>query len=71
MPTPNWFEALTGFPERDYDTTRSQLAVESDELVSSVNGKRYAIGVCANSPLRHELLQSTRPREWRTLVTDD
>jgi hypothetical protein len=35
MPTPTWFEALTGFPERDYDSTQRQLTVESDELVSS------------------------------------
>jgi hypothetical protein len=44
MTSTNWFERLTGFGEGDYKSTRSRLAVEGDELVSSVNGKRYGIG---------------------------
>ncbi|MGI9125749.1 MAG: hypothetical protein ACR2JM_13510 [Mycobacterium sp.] len=40
----NWFERLVGFPEADYATTQSRLRVEGDELVSTVNGKRYGIG---------------------------
>ena len=40
----NWFEQLTGFVEDDYATTQSRLRVEGDELVSTVNGKRYGIG---------------------------
>jgi hypothetical protein len=40
----DWFEALTGFPETDYQTTRSRLAVEGTELVSRVNHARYGIG---------------------------
>jgi hypothetical protein len=44
MTSTNWFERLTGFGESDYESTRSRLAVEGDELVSSVNGKRYGIG---------------------------
>jgi len=40
----DWFEQLTGFPETDYDSTRSQLAVEGNRLRSLVNGKSYRIG---------------------------
>lgn len=40
----DWFERLTGFREDGYESTRRRLAVEGDELVSTVNGKRYGIG---------------------------
>lgn len=39
-----WFEQLTGFPESDYASTRRQLAVEGEFLISRVNGSRRAIG---------------------------
>ena len=45
MTTHDWFENLVGFSERDgYDAVQSRLTVEGDELVSTVNGKRYGIG---------------------------
>ena len=40
----DWFANLTGFREEGYEATRSRLRVEGDELVSTVNGKRYGIG---------------------------
>jgi hypothetical protein len=40
----DWFSKLTGFREESYELTRSHLVVEGDELVSTVNGKRYGIG---------------------------
>jgi len=40
----SWFETLTGFAESDPITTRSRLAVQGNELVSLVNGKRFGIG---------------------------
>jgi hypothetical protein len=40
----DWFANLTGFREQSYELTRSRLVVEGDELVSTVNGKRYGIG---------------------------
>lgn len=40
----DWFERLTGFREDDYESTRQRLCVDGDELVSSVNAKRYGIG---------------------------
>jgi hypothetical protein len=40
----DWFSKLTGFREESYELTRSQLDIEGDELVSTVNGKRYGIG---------------------------
>jgi hypothetical protein len=42
--TADWFERLTGFPERDYQSTQIQLVVEGDELVSTTNRERYGIG---------------------------
>jgi len=44
MPSTNWFERLTGFTEADYESTRSRLSVDGNQLVSSVNGARYGIG---------------------------
>jgi hypothetical protein len=40
----DWFSKLTGFREEGYELTRSRLAVDGDELVSTVNGARYAVG---------------------------
>jgi hypothetical protein len=40
----DWFAQLTGFREETYEETRSRLRVEGDDLVSTVNGKRYGIG---------------------------
>ncbi|MDB5439775.1 MAG: hypothetical protein JWM33_2202 [Caulobacteraceae bacterium] len=40
----DWFEALTGFAESDYHTTRARLAVEGQHLVSLANGARFGIG---------------------------
>jgi len=45
MTTYDWFERLVGFSESGgYAATQSRLNVEGDELVSTVNGKRYGIG---------------------------
>ena len=45
MTTHDWFERLVGFSESDgYAATQSRLTVEGDQLVSTVNGKRYGIG---------------------------
>lgn len=44
MTSSDWFERLTGFHEDDYDSTQRRLLVEGDELISTVNGKRYKIG---------------------------
>ncbi len=40
----DWFEKLTGFAERDYAHTRSQLEVINGKLHSRVNGKSYGVG---------------------------
>jgi hypothetical protein len=40
----DWFERLTGFREEGYELTRSRLVVDGDELVSTANGARYAVG---------------------------
>lgn len=40
----NWFERLTGFSEESYVSTQRRLRVEGDQLVSTVNGRRYGIG---------------------------
>jgi hypothetical protein len=38
----DWFEKLTGFPETDYDATRSKLKVVDTQLHSLINKKSYA-----------------------------
>jgi hypothetical protein len=40
----DWFADLTGFREDGYDSTRQRLAIDGDELVSTVNDSRYGIG---------------------------
>jgi hypothetical protein len=40
----DWSERITGFGESDYESTRSRLRVEGNELVSTVNGRRYWCG---------------------------
>ncbi|MFL0295230.1 hypothetical protein ACJH6J_30070 [Mycobacterium sp. SMC-18] len=69
MPSTNWFERLTGFAESDYESTRSRLSVDGNELVSSVNGARYGIGTL-RTPTLSELRQSVLiPNRGRTTVT--
>jgi hypothetical protein len=41
----DWFERLMGFTESDgYAATQRRLVLEGDELVSTVNGRRYGVG---------------------------
>jgi hypothetical protein len=40
----DWFQRLTGFAEDGYESTQRRLTVDGDELMSSVNGKRFGIG---------------------------
>ncbi|MFO1079321.1 MAG: hypothetical protein U1E23_01655 [Reyranellaceae bacterium] len=40
----DWFEHLTGFPERDYADTRRQLEIDGHRLRSRVNGRAWMIG---------------------------
>jgi hypothetical protein len=42
--TPDWFEHLTGFQERDYRDTQAKLEVTGTALRSKVNGAAYGIG---------------------------
>jgi hypothetical protein len=69
VPTTKWFEELTGFPERDYELTRSQLSVDGDELVSTVNGKRYGIGQLSTPTLAELRDRITVPHLERTTVS--
>lgn len=64
----DWFERLTGFREDGYDSTRSRLRVEADELVSTVNGARYGIGNLAMPTLAELRLQVDVPGERRSTV---
>jgi len=54
-----WFERLTGFPERSYEETRRNLAVDGCYLRSRVNHKSYRIGVLELVSL-HELRERVR-----------
>jgi len=59
----DWFADLTGFREEGYEETRSRLRVEGDELVSTVNGKRYGIG--------HLLLPTVEKFRWHADLGQD
>jgi hypothetical protein len=70
----DWFSKLTGFREASYELTRSRLVVEGDELVSTVNGKRYGIGtleVPTLAELRSRIEVPTRQRSTVRCVTGE
>lgn len=65
----DWFERLTGFQEDGYASPQERLRVEGDELVSTVNGKRYGIGELT-LPTLAELRSRVNPdRAQRSSVT--
>jgi hypothetical protein len=69
LPPRDWFERLTGFREDGYASTQARLRVEGDELVSTVNGKRYGIGELT-LPALAELRSRVNPsRGQRSSVT--
>jgi hypothetical protein len=56
--TTDWFESLTGFAERPYDETRSNLEVAGHLLHSKVNGRSYAIGTLETPSLEELRLRA-------------
>lgn len=61
----DWFERITGFREKDHAGTRALLAVEGDQLVSLVDGRRHGIGrldIPSLADLRAAPLPAQRPR---------
>ncbi|MDY7000017.1 MAG: hypothetical protein SW019_25805 [Actinomycetota bacterium] len=64
----DWFETLTGFAELGYDDTRRRLRVDGDELVSTVNGKRYGIGTLTMPTLATLRAQTELPDGPRSTV---
>ena len=74
MISTTWFERLTGFGEGDYESTRARLAVDDDELVSSVNGRRYGVGTLSLptlAELRSRVKLSTGQRSSVETLTGD
>jgi len=70
----DWVADLTGFREEGYANTRSRLRVEGDELVSTVNGKRYGIGTLTMpilAKLRMQVDLPDGPRSTVRCVTGD
>src|SRR6201991_1846663 len=65
---PDWFAQRTGFREISYEATREQLVVEGDELVSTVNGKRYGIGTLEVPTLAELRARVDVPTVGRTTV---
>lgn len=64
----DWFSKLTGFREESYELTRSQLDIEGDELVSTVNGKRYGAGSLSLPTLAELRNRVDVPRDKRSTV---
>src|SRR5258705_10527778 len=70
----DWFHRLMGFSEENYAVTRERLRVEGDELVWSVNEKRYGIGslsVPTLAELRSRIEVPARGRSTVRCVTGD
>lgn len=68
MPADDWFKRLTGFREQTYELTQSRLIIESDELFSTVNGKRYGVGSLALPTLAELRARVSMPARPRTTV---
>jgi hypothetical protein len=64
----DWFSKLTGFREESYEHTRSQLDIEGDELVSTINGKRYGVGSLSLPTLAELRNRVDVPRDKRSTV---
>ena len=68
MPNQDWFEGLTGFREDNYEQTQSRLVVEGEELISTVNHKRYGIGDLSMPTLDELRARVGAPTGQRTTV---
>jgi hypothetical protein len=64
----DWFAKITGFREDRYELTRSQLAIDGDELVSTGNGKRYGVGSLSLPTLTELRSRVEVPRQQRSTV---
>jgi hypothetical protein len=64
----DWFQRLTGFPEGNYESTRSLLRIEGDELVSTVNGKRSGCGELSMPTLAELRSRANIPVAQRSTV---
>jgi hypothetical protein len=74
MASRDWFEHLMGFGEDGYESTRRRLAVDGDELISTVTGKRYGIGeltLPTLAELRASVDPTGRSRSTVTSVVGD
>lgn len=74
MTSRDWFFKLMGFSEDGYESTRRLLAVDGDELISTVNGKRYGIGeltLPTLAELRSRVDPTGRSRSTVTCVVGD
>lgn len=69
MSSRDWFERLMGFSEDGYASTCSRLVVEGDELVSTVNGRRYGIGALSLPTLAQLRARVNRGGRQRSTVT--
>lgn len=63
-----WFEALTGFQERDGESVRSQLTLDGTELHSTVNGRRIGVGTLTTPTLSE--LRSAVPDTGPGTITE-
>lgn len=61
-PVPDWFERLTGFPEKSPSQVRSNLTVEGTRLHSEVNGQTFRCGTL-RIPSLADLRAETREAE--------
>lgn len=65
----DWFERLMGFRERDYESTQRCLRVDGDQLVSTVNGKRFGCGQLSMPTVAELRARVNVPATQRSTVT--
>jgi hypothetical protein len=64
-----WFERLMGFREDDYESTQRRVRIEGDELVSTVNDRRYGCGHLSIPTLAELRSRVTLPVAQRSTVS--
>lgn len=65
---PDWFERLMGFRESEYESTQNRLVFEGDQLVSTVNNRRYGCGLLS-IPTLAELRRAKLVKSQRSTVS--
>jgi hypothetical protein len=67
----DWFSQLFGFKESDPDSNRARLRMEDETLVSTMNGRRVAVGRFSTPSLAELRAATNEPSGKRNKVTHE